>query len=53
MSNTPKNPLGIELLVEKFRQDFRQPENIDYYEESDYKEAERKYIKFCLNGNTD
>jgi hypothetical protein len=53
MSNTRKNALGIELLVEKYRKDFRLPENTDHYEEHDYKEAERKYIKFCLNGNSD
>jgi hypothetical protein len=41
---------GIELLVDKCRTEFRRPENTDFYTEMDYKEAERKYIKFCLNG---
>jgi hypothetical protein len=42
---------GIELLVEKCRNEFRCPENTDYYTENDYKEAERKFVKFCLDGN--
>jgi hypothetical protein len=38
-------------LVEKCRNEFRRPENTDYYAQEDYKEAERKFVKFCLNGN--
>jgi hypothetical protein len=50
MSATLNPAIGIELLVEKCREKFRCPENTDFYDEDDYKEAERKYIKFCLNG---
>ena len=50
MSSTLNSAVGIELLVEKCREEFRCPENTDFYEEDDYKEAERKYVKFCLNG---
>lgn len=39
---------GIERLVEKCRNEFRRSENTDYYTESDYKEAERKFVKFRL-----
>ena len=53
MSNIPSDTRGIELLVEKCRDEFRRPENTDYYEAGDYKEAERKYVKFCLSGNSD
>ena len=42
---------GIELLLEKCRHEFRRPENTDYYAAEDYKEAERKFVKFCLYGN--
>jgi hypothetical protein len=42
---------GIELLLEKCRNEFRRPENTDYYEEEDYKEAERKFVKYRLHGN--
>ena len=41
---------GLEQLVEKCRAEFRCPENTDHYTHADYKDAERKYIKFCLNG---
>lgn len=41
---------GLEQLVDKLRAEFRRPENTDHYAYADYKEAERKYIKFCLNG---
>ncbi|MGD9369179.1 MAG: hypothetical protein PVH87_25960 [Desulfobacteraceae bacterium] len=52
MNNTISANQGIELLVEKCRNEFRRPENTDYYTEDDYKEAERKFVKFCLNGNS-
>jgi hypothetical protein len=51
MSNDRSTTLGIELFLEKCRNEFRRPENTDYYEEDDYKEAERKFVKFRLSGN--
>lgn len=39
---------GIELLLEKCRNEFRCPENTDYYAGADYKETERKFVKLCL-----
>lgn len=53
MNNAIRATHGIELLVEKCRNDFRRPENTDYYTKDDYKAAERKFVKFCLNGNSD
>ena len=44
---------GLERLVEKCRDRFRLPENTEYYLESDYREAERKFVKLCLSGNTE
>jgi len=44
------SPSGIEQLVEKWRTEFRCPENKDYYSDIDYQEAERKYVKYRLNG---
>ena len=41
---------GLKRLIEKRRAEFRQPENINHYSEDDYKIAERKYVKFRLNG---
>ena len=40
---------GIEQLVEKWRIEFRRPENTDHYTKADYKEAERKFVKYRLN----
>ena len=40
---------GIQLLVEKYRGEFR-IENEGLYSKKDYQMAERKYIKFRLNG---
>lgn len=51
MSNTMNSAMGIELLVEKCREKFRCSENTDFYDEDDYRKAERKYVKFCLNGH--
>ena len=39
---------GIDRIVDKYRQQFRVPENIDHYAESDFHEAERQYLRFCL-----
>ena len=44
---------GIEKLVAKWRTEFRRSENVDYYTEIDYQEAERKYVKYRLNGRLD
>jgi hypothetical protein len=51
MGNCTDTTQGIELLLEKCRNEFRRPENTDYYAADDYKEAERKFVKFCLYGN--
>jgi hypothetical protein len=53
MNNTLNSDRGIELLVEKCRAIFRCPENTDFYDKDDYKEAERKYVKLCLSGRLD
>lgn len=52
MSNDNAAPQGIELLLQKCRNEFRRPENTDFYTVDDYKEAERKFIKFCLYGKS-
>jgi hypothetical protein len=51
MGNVNDATQGIELLLEKCRNEFRRSENTDYYAEADYKEAERKFVKFCLHGD--
>ncbi len=50
MTNGTSTIRGIELFVEKCRNEFRRSENTDYYTESYYNIAERKYVKYCLYG---
>ena len=52
MANSSNTDYGIRLLIQKFRTEFRRPENIDYYTENDFKKAEKKFVKFCLTGNS-
>lgn len=40
---------GMDRLVEKYRQQFRIPENLNYYSERDFERAERAYLRLCLN----
>ena len=39
---------GIQLLLKKYRNMFKIPENLNYYSQSDYKVAEKKFLKFVL-----
>jgi hypothetical protein len=50
MNNASKENQGLHRLIRKFRNEFRRPENANFYSEADYKVAERKYIKHRLNG---
>ena len=39
---------GIDRIVAKYRRKFRVTENLEYYSEADFHEAERQYLRFCL-----
>ena len=43
---------GIKKLVERYREIFRVPENLNHYSRDDYRIAERKFLKFVLEGRT-
>ena len=43
---------GLKSLINKYRKLFRTPENLNHYSEEDYKEAERKFLKFSLSGHS-
>lgn len=43
-------PTGLKLLINECRKNFRIPENLDHYSAEDLKGAEKKYVKYCLNG---
>ncbi len=42
---------GIELLIQKYKQEFETEENINYYNYKDFVRAERKFIKFALDNS--
>ncbi len=48
VNKKPLQTTGTELLLKKFRNNFRIPENINYYSKEDYQQAEKKYLRFCL-----
>lgn len=45
-----RDPKGLQALIRKYQSYFRRPENINFYSEEDYRQAERKFVKFCLMG---
>ena len=42
--------LGIQRLIEHYRSVFKTRENLDHYSSEDYRMAERKFLKYALNG---
>ena len=50
--NPPLETTGMDRLVEKYRRQFRIPENLNHYAESDYHRAERHYLRFCLQSGS-
>jgi hypothetical protein len=48
MKSSSKNKYGIRLLIKRYRSLFRTPENQNYYSEEDYRQAERKFLKYVL-----
>ena len=50
--NTIKN-IGMELLIQQYKKKFEIEENLNYYAYKDFVQAERKYLKYVLNGSFD
>ena len=50
MKETSKESTGIELLIKKYKDKFRIPENLLHYAEADFRTAERKFLKWALDG---
>jgi hypothetical protein len=48
MDSCSESQGGLEGLVQKYRTMFRIPENVNYYSEQDYRNAERKFLKLLL-----
>jgi hypothetical protein len=50
MRKDRKEHVGIQRLIEYYSRVFRTGENLDYYSPEDYRIAERKFVKYVLNG---
>ena len=50
MKTSSGKQTGIEMMIEKYKEIFRIPENLKHYSESDFRMAERKFLKWALGG---
>jgi hypothetical protein len=48
MKKDSKENRGIKQLLNRYRDIFRTPENVDYYSSGDYQIAEKKFLKYAL-----
>jgi hypothetical protein len=48
MAKTLDRTSGIKMLIQNLKKEFRVPENLEHYSEKDFQEAEKKFLKFCL-----
>jgi len=48
MGNNLRANRGIRALIKIYKDIFRIPENLNYYSEKDYRNAERKFLKYSL-----
>ncbi len=53
MRNNMSKNVGIKLLIKQHKRKFETEENINYYAYKDFVKAERKYLKFVLDGYCD
>jgi hypothetical protein len=51
MKHNNRSNVGMELLVQRYKKKFEIEENINYYSYEDFIQAERKYLKFVLEGS--
>ena len=40
---------GIKVLIKIYKEKFEIPENLNHYSDSDYKKAEKKFLKYALS----
>ncbi len=48
MGNNLRANRGIRALIKIYKNIFRIPENLNHYSEKDYRNAERKFLKYSL-----
>ncbi|RLC32121.1 MAG: hypothetical protein DRH37_01395 [Deltaproteobacteria bacterium] len=52
MKNNSRENEGLKELYRRYRRAFRIPENLAYYSESDFKSAERNFIRYAMLNRT-
>jgi hypothetical protein len=50
MYTKSRNPSGLNTIVCKLKKRFKIRENINYYSDEKYRQAERKFVTLCLKG---
>jgi hypothetical protein len=53
VKNSKGKNIGMELLIQQYREKFETEENLNYYSYKDFVKAERKYLKYVLMGSFD
>jgi hypothetical protein len=48
MKKDSRDKTDIKLFLQRHRAEYRIQENIDHYPESDYKKAERRFLKYAV-----
>jgi hypothetical protein len=48
MNSVDRENKGIQMMLTRYKKIFRIPENTDYYSETDFKIAEKKFLKLVL-----
>jgi hypothetical protein len=51
VSKDGKENEGMVKLLRYYKSLFRKPENLNHYSESDFREAEKKFLKYALLGH--
>ncbi len=51
MRTKPKKNVGLELLIQRFENQFETKENLNYYSFKDFLKAKRKYLKYMMEGS--
>lgn len=50
MKDNKSRNIGMELLIQQYRKNFNTEENLNYYAAKDFLKAERKYLKYMIEG---
>lgn len=48
MTHDRKAEVGLERLIRRYVEQFRIAENLEHYSRKDYKKAQKRFVKHCL-----